>query len=91
MEWNINFLPKAKKKLDKLPPKEITRILKFLYENLRNIENPRNYGKSLVGNKYKDIWRFRVGDYRILSLIEDETITICVVDVGHRKDVYKDK
>jgi mRNA interferase RelE/StbE len=49
-------------------------------------ENPRPYGyKKLVG---RDAYRIRIGDYRIIYEIEDKIITVTVIDVGHRKEIY---
>ena len=51
-------------------------------------ENPRLWGKSLTGS-LNEKWRYRVGDYRILCVIKDHIVTIEVVSIGHRKDIYK--
>ena len=51
-------------------------------------DNPRLQGKALTG-KYSGLWRYRVGDYRLICNIEDNTVTILVLALGHRKDVYK--
>lgn len=59
-------------------------------KNLNNNENPREKGKKLKGN-LKDYWRYRVGKYRIITEINDEDITIIVINIGHRSDVYKNK
>ena len=57
---------------------------------MNNNENPREKGKKLKGN-LKDYWRYRVGKYRIITEINDEDITIIVINIGHRSDVYKNK
>ena len=50
--------------------------------------NPRSKGKPLQG-KHSEIWRYRVNDYRILCEIKDKAITVLVLTIGHRKDIYK--
>lgn len=89
MAWNIELSSEARKNLAKLGASEATRVLKFLHQRLRLIENPRDLGKPLVGPTLSGLWRYRVGDYRILCRIEDEKITILVVSLGHRREVYK--
>ncbi len=46
------------------------------------------YGKPLQGN-HRDKWRYRVGDYRILAIIKDEKVVITVVEIGHRRGIYR--
>lgn len=86
-KWAIVFdkeAEKAGRKLDKTVKK---RIVNFLENRLAVRENPRELGKQLMG-EFSEYWRYRVGDYRILCKIADETITIIVVKIGHRRDVY---
>lgn len=89
MAWNIDLTPDARKDLAKIGASEAKRILKFLHHRLRLMENPRDTGKALVGPTIAGLWRYRVGDYRIFCLIEDENICIVVVEIGHRREVYK--
>ncbi len=63
-------------------------ILAWIRKNLEGCDDPRRFGKPLVAN-HAGKWRYRVGDYRIMAEISDETITIFVVNIGHRKDIYK--
>lgn len=72
-----------------LDPQAAARILTFLTERIAPLSNPRDLGIALQGKKYKDVWRYRVGDYRILAEIKDETVTILVVEVGHRREIYR--
>ena len=65
------------------------RILKaWIEKNLMGCENPRSQGKALTGN-LKGLWRYRIGDYRLLCEIEDDRLVILALSVGHRSDVYK--
>lgn len=89
MAWNIELSPAARKDLAKIGTADAQRILKFLYQRVRLMENPRQTGKQLVGPTLSDLWRYRVGDYRILCRIEEQKICIVVVEIGHRREVYK--
>ena len=74
---------KAFKKIDKTMQK---RIKEYLDEVLQ-LENPQSRGKALTGNLV-NLWRYRVGDYRIICDIQDEKILITVLRLGHRKEIY---
>jgi mRNA interferase RelE/StbE len=88
MAWKIDITQEAKGELKKLGASEAQRILKFLYKRLQNRENPREIGESLKGN-LRDYWRYRVGDYRILCRLEDKIVTVFVIHIAHRREVYK--
>jgi len=88
MVWKVEFSKKVLKTLDRIDSEARKRILEFLYKKVKNLSNPRSVGKALIGTDTK-IWRYRVGDYRILCEIEDNIVTILVIGVGHRKEVYK--
>jgi mRNA interferase RelE/StbE len=72
-------------KLDKPLQK---RIASFLLDRLQTIDNPRSTGKALQG-KLSGLWRYRVGDFRLLCHIEDNELIILVIEIGHRKEIYK--
>lgn len=84
--YQIVVKPSAKKELKKLP----NRAAAAIFEKIESLgKNPRPEGcKKLVNNK-ENIWRVRVGDYRILYIIDDEIEIIDVQHVGHRRDVYR--
>jgi mRNA interferase RelE/StbE len=67
----------------------IKRILKFLYERVSRLDDPRSIGEALKGSKLGELWKYRVGDYRVISRIEDGRMLILVVKIGNRRDVYK--
>ena len=73
----------AKKQLDKIPPPHFNRITKAIYE-LANDPRPHRSLK-LTG---RTAYRIRIGDYRVIYTIEDKILTIFVIDIGHRKDIY---
>ena len=86
--YSVEITPKAEKLLDKLDNSVRTRMKKWIGENLEGCENPRLHGKALQGNLSGN-WRYRVGDYRIIAKIEDDKILITVVDINHRRQIYK--
>jgi mRNA interferase RelE/StbE len=89
MAWNVEITPEADRDLQRLDAAVRRRVLRFIYERLVPSENPRALGLQLKGPEYNKTWRYRVGDYPILAHIEDETVTISVVEVGHRREVYQ--
>lgn len=87
MNWKIEFDKKAKKEFFGLGSVVQKQIDKFLLK-LVNSNNPRQYGEQLKG-KLQSFWRYRVGDYRLICIIEDGVLTVLVLRVQHRKEVYK--
>jgi len=85
MAWTIEFAESAAKTLGKLDKPVAQRIVKFLRERVAT--DPKAVGDVLKGN-LAPMWRYRVGDYRIICDIVDESITVIVVKIGHRKEVY---
>lgn len=85
MNYRIRFTPKANKQISRLD-KPIARRIRLYLETL-DLENPRRAGKPLSGES--GFWRYRVGDYRILVSIEDEVLLVLVVDVDHRRQIYR--
>lgn len=87
MIWKIEFDVDVEKDLRKLGHTAQKQILAYLKEKIRPSDDPRLLGKPLSGN-LKGLWRYRVGDYRILAKIEENNFIILVVHVGHRRNVY---
>ena len=88
MKYSVEYTRTAVKQLKKMDKKIVALILTFVEDKLVACENPRSFGKALRGN-LNDIWRYRVGDYRIIAKIEDELVIITIVEIGHRKDIYE--
>lgn len=86
--YHVEFIKSVKKSFSKLDKYTQIMILNWIEKNLEGCENPRLFGKALSANR-KGQWRYRVGDYRIISLIQDNKVTILVIAVGHRRDIYK--
>ena len=88
MAWRIEITRTATKQITKLEQQAQKSIVRFLRERLAGADNPRQWGRALQGEK-RGLWRYRVGDYRMICDIQDQKITILVLEVGHRKDVYR--
>ncbi len=85
--WQIELTGAAQKQLKKLGHAEAKRIRDYLRERVQPLEDPRQLGKPLQG-QLGELWRYRVGDYRLVAHIEDQRVCVLVVRIGHRKDVY---
>jgi mRNA interferase RelE/StbE len=89
MAWKIELDPAAVRELDKLDPQMARRILTFLHGRVSTLDDPRSIGEALKGSKLGEFWKYRVGDYRIISSIEDGALRILVVRIGNRREVYR--
>lgn len=86
-KYTVLFTERAKKDLKKLDKHTSSLIIGWIRKNLEGCTNPRQHGKGLTSNKSGQ-WRYRVGDYRLIAEIEEEKITILLLNIGHRKDIY---
>lgn len=89
MPWKVEIDPAAVRELDKLDPQVARRILSFLHGRVAVLDDPRSIGEALKGSKLGEFWKYRVGDYRIISSIEDGALRILVVKIGNRREVYQ--
>jgi len=84
MPYQLTIKPKAIKTLEKINDPDYSNIKSAIY-NLAS--NPRPHGyKKLKG---RGGYRIRIGDYRIIYSIYDKILTVDVVAIGHRKDIYE--
>lgn len=88
MAWTIDYTETAKTELSKLNKQIARRIVDFIDERIAGQENPRNTGKALTG-PLGSLWRYRVGDYRVICDIQDSALRILVVRIGNRRDFYR--
>lgn len=86
--FKVELSRQAIKDLQKLDKSVSSALISWIDKNLNNSEDPRLHGKALKG-KLSTLWRYRIGDYRILVSIEDNKLIIIVVKIGHRKEVYR--
>jgi mRNA interferase RelE/StbE len=89
MVWTVEISGQAQRHLDQLDPQIARRILAFLNERIAGSDDPRSIGEALQGSRLGEFWKYRVGDYRIISCIEDGLLKVLVVRVGHRRQVHR--
>lgn len=89
MAWTIEYAESAKKTVRKLEAQDRRRIRTFLEERLAGLADPRSIGDALKGSRLGNLWKYRVGDYRIIADIEDGALKILVVKIGNRREVYR--
>jgi mRNA interferase RelE/StbE len=89
MAYSVELSESADRELSKLDTQQAKRILKFLHERVAKLDDPRSIGEALHGSRLGEFWKYRVGDYRLISKIEDERFIVLVLRVGHRKEIYR--
>ena len=87
-KWQIKLKGSAAKSLKSLDTGTKQRVERFINQ-LTKTDNPRLHGKALQGKKYAGLWRYRIGDYRLICQIKDNELVILLLELGHRKEVYK--
>ena len=88
MAWTIDYTDTARKQLIKLDKKTARRIVDFMDARVAPMDDPRSVGKALSG-PLGGFWRYRVGDCRVICDIQDGAVRVLVVDIGHRREVYR--
>lgn len=87
-KYTVQYSSRAIKDLKKLDNFTKQMIFSWIGNHLEGCENPRQTGKALKGNK-EGFWRYRIGDYRLICDISDDSLIILTLAVGHRKEIYK--
>lgn len=88
MAWTIDYTQTAKNQLKKLDKPVARRIADFLDDRIAKQEDPRTLGKALSG-PLGTLWRYRIGDYRVICEIQHSAVTVLVIRIGHRSEVYR--
>ena len=86
--YQVEFEKGAQKALKKMDKYQSLLIMGWIQKNLVNCTDPRQHGKGLTVNRSGE-WRYIIGDYRLIADINDETVTILMLEIGHRKNIYK--
>ena len=86
--YKVVFSERALKQIKLFDKNTAKLLMAWIRKNLDGCSNPRALGKSLTAN-HSGHWRYRVGDYRIIAEIEDDRVIILVINIGHRRDIYK--
>ena len=84
--WRVETTDQFEREFKKLDRAVQRRVMAYL-EEIEVLADPRQRGKGLTAN-HSGVWRYRVGDYRVLAQIVDDTFTILALRIGHRADVY---
>ena len=87
MIWKVRWRESARKELRKLDKTAQQQILSYLRKSIATNKDPRRFGKALK-SRLKGLWRYRIRDFRLVCRIEEERLTVLVIVVGHRKEVY---
>jgi len=87
--WRVEVDRAAARDLRKLGSEAERLILRYLRDRISGSDDPRRFGHALTGDR-KGLWRYRVGDYRIVASIDvDRHFIVLVVTIGHRREVYR--
>ena len=86
--FKLDFSKRAERQLSKMNPQVRKIILLWLKKNVNNCKNPRAHGKALKGDK-AGLWRYRIGDYRVICEIKDSELVVLALSLGHRREVYE--
>ena len=89
MAWTIEFSDRAADQFRRLDKVVAKRIRKFLLERIADADSPRALGLALQGEQFSGLWRYRVGDYRLICEIRDKALVVLVVQIDHRREVYR--
>ncbi len=89
MTWSVLFDDRARRELRKLSDETQRTILRYLRERIAASEDPRQFGKPLR-RTLAGLWRYRVGDYRLICRLEDDRLIVLVLRLGHRREIYEE-
>ncbi len=90
MAWTVEIDSFAEKQLRKLDRPVQKRLLDWLLDRIEGCKNPRHFGEPLRGD-LAGLWRYRVGDYRIICEIQDDKLVVLALAIGHRREIYMRK
>jgi len=90
LAWTVEVSDFAEKQLRKIDRSVQKRLLDWLDDRIEGCKNPRHFGEPLRGDLC-GLWRYRVGDYRIICEIQDERLVVMALSVGHRRQIYTRK
>lgn len=88
MKYTVETTERFEKEFKRLDRYTQQMLKSWIEKNLGGCENPRAKGKGLTANRNGQ-WRYRIGDYRLICLIQDNELVILALTVGHRSDIYK--
>jgi mRNA interferase RelE/StbE len=86
--WKAEFTPAARRQFERLDRSVQRRIQNYLNDNVL-AGDPRRFGRALRGD-LSGLWRYRVGDFRLIAKLEDAILTAVIIKTGHRSVIYED-
>lgn len=87
MAWTVEVSNYAEKQLRKLDKPMQKRLLDWLEDRIEGCKNPRHFGEPLRG-EVAGLWRYRIGDYRVICEIQDQQLVVLALAIGHRREIY---
>ena len=87
MSWRIETTARFDREFKKLDRYTQRMVKAWIEKHLVDCDDPRAQGKGLTANRSGQ-WRYRIGDYRLICLIEDEKLIILALSIGHRNSIY---
>lgn len=90
MAWAVEISAFAQKQLGKLDKPVAERILDWLNDRIEGCKNPRHFGEPLKG-ELSGLWRYRIGDFRVICDIQEKRLVVLALSVGHRRDIYRNR
>ena len=89
MAWRIELTDSAAKQLRTLDPQIARWVLTFLRDRVAPLDDPRSIGEALRGKELGEFWKYRVGDWRVITDLDDGVMLITVIRLGNRREVYR--
>ena len=89
MSYQVLLSQKAEKSLQKMDKGVARLITSWIIKNLYSVENPRIHGKEVKSN-LKGLWRYQVGDYRLIAEIKNRELLIFMIEIGYRREIYEE-
>ena len=87
MPWTVEVSGFAEKQLRKLDRPIQKRLLDWLEDRIEGCKNPRHFGEPLRG-EMAGLWRYRIGDYRVICEIQEQLLVVLALAVGHRREIH---
>jgi mRNA interferase RelE/StbE len=88
LAWTVEISSFAEKQLRRLDRPVQQRLLDWLDDRIEGCKNPRHFGEPLRGDP-AGLWRYRVGDFRIICEIQEQRLVVLALAVGHRREIYR--
>ncbi len=88
MSFSVETTARFDREFKKLDRYTQRMIKAWIEKNLVDCTDPRTHGKGLTADRSGQ-WRYRIGDYRLICLIEDDKLVILALSIGHRSDIFR--